>query len=104
MFPLPAQYVLATHAGRERTGFFCTPQIPGQSSWVDCAGARWRLELAAHAKAPGILAITESENAPSRRTLERAAFVHADDTVMRFQGNQQTVSRYLWRRASEPAR
>ena len=52
----------------------------------------------------GILAITESENAPSRRTLERAAFVHAEDTVMRFQGNQQTVSRYLWRRPSEPAR
>lgn len=53
---------------------------------------------------PCILAITESENAPSRRTLERAAFVHAEDTVMRFQGSRQMVSRYLWRRASEPAR
>jgi RimJ/RimL family protein N-acetyltransferase len=53
---------------------------------------------------PSILAITKSENTPSRRTLERAAFVHDDDTVMRFQGSQQTVSRYLWRRASEPAR
>ncbi len=53
---------------------------------------------------PGILAITESENAASRRTLERAAFVHVEDTAMRFQGNQQTVSRYLWRRAGEPAR
>ncbi len=51
-----------------------------------------------------ILAITESENAPSRRTLELAAFVHDEDTVMRFQGSQHTVSRYLWRRASEPAR
>ena len=51
---------------------------------------------------PSILAITESENTPSRRTLERAAFVHAEDTVMSFQGSQQTVSRYLWRRAIEP--
>jgi RimJ/RimL family protein N-acetyltransferase len=50
------------------------------------------------------LAITEAENAPSRRTLERAAFVHDEETVMRFQGSQQTVSRYLWRRASEPVR
>jgi ribosomal-protein-alanine N-acetyltransferase len=53
---------------------------------------------------PSILAITESQNTPSRRTLERAAFVHADDTVMRFQGSQQSVSRYLWRCASGPAR
>ena len=49
---------------------------------------------------PSILAITESENTPSRRTLERAAFVHAEDTVMPFQGSQQTVSRYLWRHDS----
>lgn len=53
---------------------------------------------------PSIVAITKSENTPSRRTLERAAFVHAEDTIMPFQGSQQTVSRYLWRRASEPAR
>jgi RimJ/RimL family protein N-acetyltransferase len=53
---------------------------------------------------PSILAITESENTPSRRTLEHAAFVHAEDTVMRFQGSQQTVSRYLWRGPSEPVR
>jgi len=53
---------------------------------------------------PSILAITHSENTPSRRTLERAAFIHAEDTVMSFQGSQQTVSRYLWPRASEPAR
>lgn len=43
-----------------------------------------------------ILALTEAENAPSRRTLERAAFVHEADTVMPFQGSEQTVSRYLW--------
>jgi RimJ/RimL family protein N-acetyltransferase len=52
---------------------------------------------------PSFLAITESDNAPSRRTLELAAFVHAEDTVMKFQGSQETVSRYLWRRVSEPA-
>jgi RimJ/RimL family protein N-acetyltransferase len=53
---------------------------------------------------PSILAITEAENAPSRRTLERAAFVHAEDTIMGFQGSQKAVSRYLWRRSNEPAR
>ena len=53
---------------------------------------------------PGILAITESENTPSRRTLQRAAFVHAGDTIMQFQGSRQTVCRYLWRRFLEPAR
>lgn len=35
---------------------------------------------------PGLLAITEVENAPSRRTLERAEFVHRKDSVMQFQG------------------
>jgi RimJ/RimL family protein N-acetyltransferase len=51
---------------------------------------------------PGILGLTESENKPSRRTLERAAFVHVEDTRMRFQGSQQPVSRYLWRRSWSP--
>lgn len=45
---------------------------------------------------PRLLAITESENVPSRRTLERARFVHGEDSVMRFQGTEQAVSRYLW--------
>jgi RimJ/RimL family protein N-acetyltransferase len=45
-----------------------------------------------------ILAITESENTPSRRTLERATFVHDEDEIMQFQGSQQRVSRYLWHR------
>jgi RimJ/RimL family protein N-acetyltransferase len=53
---------------------------------------------------PSILAITASENTPSRRTLARAAFVHAEDKVMSFQGSQQTVSRYFWSRTGEPAR
>lgn len=45
---------------------------------------------------PRLLAITESENAPSRKTLDRARFVHSEDSVMRFQGTEQTVSHYLW--------
>jgi RimJ/RimL family protein N-acetyltransferase len=45
---------------------------------------------------PSILAITETENGPSRRTLERAAFVHHKDIVMRFQGKAEPVSHYLW--------
>jgi RimJ/RimL family protein N-acetyltransferase len=53
---------------------------------------------------PSFLAITESENAPSRLTLEHAAFVHAEDTVMEFQGNRRTVSRYLWRHFNESGR
>jgi RimJ/RimL family protein N-acetyltransferase len=48
---------------------------------------------------PSFLAITAVGNAPSRRTLERAAFVRAEDTVMEFQGSRETVSRYVWRRS-----
>ena len=59
---------------------------------------------AGHFNLPSILAITESDNTPSRRTLERAAFVHDEDTLMRFQGSQQLVSRYLWRRSIGPER
>lgn len=53
---------------------------------------------------PRFLAITESENAPSRRTLDRAEFVHAEDTVMEFQGQEQTVSRYGWSKSEASAR
>lgn len=49
---------------------------------------------------PAVLAITESENTPSRRTLERAGFGHAGDLVMRFQGRMELVSRYLWQPAT----
>ncbi len=54
---------------------------------------RWAAE---RFQLPRLLAITEAENAPSRRTLERAEFIHESDTVMVFQGSEQTVSRYLW--------
>lgn len=43
-----------------------------------------------------LLAITESENEPSRRTLVAARFVHSEDSVMRFQGTEQAVSHYVW--------
>ena len=52
---------------------------------------------------PSILAITEADNEPSRRTLARAAFVHDRDMVMKFQGTESTVSRYLWHRAIHPS-
>ncbi len=45
---------------------------------------------------PRMLALTEAVNVPSRRTLERAAFIHEGDTVMPFQGSTQAVSRYVW--------
>jgi RimJ/RimL family protein N-acetyltransferase len=45
---------------------------------------------------PSLLALTESANTPSRLTLERARFVHVEDSTMRFQGTEQVVSRYLW--------
>jgi RimJ/RimL family protein N-acetyltransferase len=52
---------------------------------------------------PRLLAITECENAPSRRTLERSRFLHSEDLVMRFQGAEQTVSHYLWRASTGEA-
>lgn len=63
-----------------------------------CQWAAERFDL------PGILALTESENTPSRRTLERAAFGHEGGTPMRFQGSLQLVSRYMWRRPAGPTR
>lgn len=73
----------------------------GYGSEALLCACRWAAENFDLAK---VLAITESENAPSRRTLERAAFVHAADELMRFQGRQQTVSRYLWHHTNAPAR
>ena len=65
------------------------------------SACRWAAE---NWNLPRLLAITESENSPSRRTLERAAFVHAEDTLMVFQGSRQAVSRYLWHRLLGPGR
>lgn len=59
------------------------------------AACRWAAEAF---DLPHLVALTEAENVPSRRTLERAAFEHAHDRTMAFQGSQQLVSRYLWRR------
>ena len=52
---------------------------------------------------PRLLAITESANVPSRRTLECARFVHSQDSVMRFQGSTQAVSHYIWHSSSGKA-
>lgn len=52
--------------------------------------------IAAVFKAPRVVAVTASVNALSRRTLERASFIHAEDEDMIFQGIRQTVSRYHW--------
>jgi RimJ/RimL family protein N-acetyltransferase len=54
-----------------------------------------------------LVAVTASANHPSRRTLDRAGFVHSGDEIRRFQGSEQSVSRYLWtdaRSASERLR
>jgi RimJ/RimL family protein N-acetyltransferase len=61
-------------------------------------GCRW---AAQQFNLASVLALTEAENTASRRTLDRAGFVHAGDVVMRFQGSPQTVSRYVWRPAVE---
>lgn len=47
-----------------------------------------------------LMALTAADNLPSRRTLDRTGFVHAGDEVMRFQGSEQNVSRYVWLRAA----
>lgn len=43
-----------------------------------------------------LVAVTASANLPSRRTLDRAGFLHSGDEIMRFQGSEQSVSRYVW--------
>ncbi|MBK8857917.1 MAG: hypothetical protein IPN11_09645 [Opitutaceae bacterium] len=58
MFPIPATFALATHDGRTRTDLICPPLDFGHPTRTDFAGARWRLELTAQAKAPGAFAIT----------------------------------------------
>jgi RimJ/RimL family protein N-acetyltransferase len=50
--------------------------------------------LADVCRVPSVLAITASANVASRRLLERASFAHVRDEPMRFQGVEQTVSRY----------
>lgn len=43
-----------------------------------------------------IVAITAAANLPSRRTLDRAGFVHSGRDTMRFQGTDQSVDRFAW--------
>ena len=49
---------------------------------------------------PCVVAIPAASNAPSRRTLEKAALRHVNESTMRFQGTAQVVSRYEWQAAS----
>ncbi len=50
---------------------------------------------------PRVLAITESANASSRRLLGQASFVQVEEKLMRFQGQEQLVSRYHWQPPGE---
>jgi RimJ/RimL family protein N-acetyltransferase len=43
-----------------------------------------------------LVALTAAGNLPSRRTLERAGFLHTGDETMLFQGSEEIVSRYVW--------
>jgi RimJ/RimL family protein N-acetyltransferase len=56
--------------------------------------------LADACEVPSVLAITATANVPSRRLLERATFAHERDELRRFQGAEQTVSRYRRHAAS----
>lgn len=49
-----------------------------------------------------VVAITAVANSSSRRTLERASFVHVRDEYMVFQGGRQAVSRYDWHAPGQP--
>lgn len=57
-------------------------------------GCRW---LADTFQVARVLAVTAADNVVSRRLLERASFVHAEDTRRNFRGVEQLVSRYWWR-------
>jgi RimJ/RimL family protein N-acetyltransferase len=72
----------------------------GYGSEALLSACRW---AASNFGLPRLLALTESANVPSRRTLERARFAHVEDSTMRFQGTDQLVSRYLWRPSSSNA-
>src|SRR5512134_207141 len=51
-----------------------------------------------------LVAVTASANLPSRRTLDRAGFLHSGDEIRRFQGSEQEVSRYVWVASDDEAR
>lgn len=55
------------------------------------AASRWAFEVFGLTR---VLGITYSANTASRRTLERAGFVHEEDKTMRFQGADHQVSVY----------
>ena len=52
---------------------------------------------------PRLVANTASANLASRRTLDRAGYLHTGDATMTFQGSDERVSRYVWRPGSTEA-
>ncbi len=81
MFPLPATFVLATHDGRTRTDLLCPPFVSGHPTRTDFAGARWRLELAAHEKAPGTFALTVTATVEHGQVRAIAAGLRWEDSA-----------------------
>lgn len=65
------------------------------------AACRW---AAATFALDRLVALTAAHNAPSRRTLDRAGFAHVGDRILRFQGHEQSVSRYVWQADPNPGR
>ena len=72
-------------AERARGQGFGTEALAGACAW---AARRFALRR--------IIAITASANRSSRRTLDRAGFLHSVDEIRCFQGSEQSVSRYVW--------
>jgi len=66
-------------------------QRRGFASEAIVAASRWAFEAFALDR---ILGIASATNLASRRTLERARFVHEGDRAMRFQGIEKEVSVY----------
>ena len=67
-------------------------QRQGFATEAIVAGSLWAIRTFALDR---ILGITSAENAASRRSLERARFVHERNRTMPFQGTEQEVCVYL---------
>lgn len=72
-------------------------QRRGLASEAVEAVTRWAFEMFALDRIVGITAVA---NTASRRALVRAHFTHQEDTMMKFQGTDQTVSVYELSRGS----
>lgn len=72
-------------------------QRRGLASEAVVAACRWAFETF---RLERIVAVTSAENAASRRTLQRAGFLHREDKVALFQGSETPVTVYVL--AAEP--